>query len=388
MKKFLRISWTIIVLAWAFLVILKTTTRFTPAQPATTLANPASVYCQQQSGTLEIVTDTSGAQSWICHLSGWVDCEERAYMRGECPSTGTIVVSTGNQWQYLLVFMQKDTENGLTIYGDVYDKDNLSNPIRSFNLPDSDTLIQNKFDNHMIGYFNSKWEYYLLTDAPGGYIQHLYKIPVSWTIEQISVTWPDSISGSEIWIGSPAFIDQENLKIAYVVDNSYTTGENDNVISQKLAIYDIPTKKATITSYDTQNIKRKVTATKQPLLYPDYDIQRFDNFKGWIVEFDVDHDGVDTQTSDYFTTCFDTNKSIELSYEACIQLFPKNRISAISNDKEIYDDTPSNILIDGKDVWVFTWIIFTDIAWDSVLWYTDSGYKFYKLDDVLNHNIK
>ncbi|MEI8007911.1 MAG: hypothetical protein WCI00_00175 [bacterium] len=52
--------------------------------------------------------------------------------------------------------MQKDTENGLTIYGDVYDKDNLSNPIRSFNLPDSDTLIQNKFDNHMIGYFNSK----------------------------------------------------------------------------------------------------------------------------------------------------------------------------------------------------------------------------------------
>ncbi|MEI8007912.1 MAG: DUF333 domain-containing protein [bacterium] len=45
------------------MVILKTTTRFTPAQPATTLANPASVYCQQQSGTLEIVTDTSGAQS-------------------------------------------------------------------------------------------------------------------------------------------------------------------------------------------------------------------------------------------------------------------------------------------------------------------------------------
>ena len=83
---------------------------------------------------------------------------------------------------------------------------------------------------------------------------------------------------------------------------------------------------------------------------PDYDIVNIDNFKDGIVEFDVDHDAVDEQTSDYFTTCFDTNKSIELSYEACIQLFPKNRISAISNDKEIYDDTESNILIDGKDV--------------------------------------
>ena len=353
-----------------------------------TLANPASVYCQQHSWTLEIITDASGAQSWICHLTGWISCEERAYMRGECPSTGTIVVSWGNQWQYLLVFMQKDTENGLSIYGDIYDKDNLNNLIRSFSLPDWDILIQNKFDNHMIGYFNSKWEYYLLTDAPGGYIQHLYKIPLSWTIEQLPVTWPDSISGDGVWIGAKAYIDQENIKIAYVVDSSYTTGENDSIISNKIAIYDILSQKTTITSYDTQNIKRKVTATNQPLLLPDYDIVNIDNFKDGIVEFDVDHDAVDEQTSDYFTTCFDTNKNIELSSEACTKLFPKNRISVISNEKEIYDGNQPNILIDEKDVWVFTWISFMDIVWDSILWYTDLGYKFYKLEDVLNHNIK
>ena len=51
----------------------------------TTLANPASVYCEQNSGTLEIVTDLSGWQLWVCHLSGGVICDERAYFRGECP---------------------------------------------------------------------------------------------------------------------------------------------------------------------------------------------------------------------------------------------------------------------------------------------------------------
>lgn len=99
MKKFLRILWILVVLAWAFLVILKTTTRFTPAQPTTTLANPASVYCEQQSGTLEIVTDASGAQLGICHLTGWVDCEEWAYFRGECPTTGSeITWAVENSW--------------------------------------------------------------------------------------------------------------------------------------------------------------------------------------------------------------------------------------------------------------------------------------------------
>lgn len=50
----------------------------------TTLANPASVYCIQQSGTLEIVDETGG-QVGMCHLPGGIVCEEWAYMRGECP---------------------------------------------------------------------------------------------------------------------------------------------------------------------------------------------------------------------------------------------------------------------------------------------------------------
>lgn len=113
MKKFLRIIWIIIVLAWAFLVMLKTTTRFTPAQPTTTLANPASVYCEQQSGTLEIVTDASGAQSGICHLVDGTTCDEWAYFRGECGTkSGEVVVADEISYPLLdYIRVEKQTFN-------------------------------------------------------------------------------------------------------------------------------------------------------------------------------------------------------------------------------------------------------------------------------------
>ena len=52
---------------------------------STGIANPASVNCEAKWWTLEIVTASDGSQSGMCHLTGWVDCEEWAYFRGECP---------------------------------------------------------------------------------------------------------------------------------------------------------------------------------------------------------------------------------------------------------------------------------------------------------------
>lgn len=93
MKKFLRILGILIVLVATFFVMKTQTTRF-GSTSTTTLANPASVYCEQQSWTLEIVTDASGAQSGICHLTGWIDCEEWAYFRGECGTeSGEITIA-------------------------------------------------------------------------------------------------------------------------------------------------------------------------------------------------------------------------------------------------------------------------------------------------------
>lgn len=55
---------------------------FTP--PATTqLPNPASVYCEEQGGTIEIRASVGG-QAGYCVFSDGTECEEWAFYRGEC----------------------------------------------------------------------------------------------------------------------------------------------------------------------------------------------------------------------------------------------------------------------------------------------------------------
>jgi putative hemolysin len=48
------------------------------------IANPASVYCEQYGGTLEIRTDETGGQIGVCIFADGSECEEWSYMRGEC----------------------------------------------------------------------------------------------------------------------------------------------------------------------------------------------------------------------------------------------------------------------------------------------------------------
>lgn len=47
------------------------------------IANPASVYCEEQGGTVEIRTDESGGQVGYCVFSDGTEVEEWAYFRGE-----------------------------------------------------------------------------------------------------------------------------------------------------------------------------------------------------------------------------------------------------------------------------------------------------------------
>jgi putative hemolysin len=54
-----------------------------PTQAAA-LPNPASAYCEQQGGRLEIRTDASGGQAGFCLFADGSECEEWAYFRGEC----------------------------------------------------------------------------------------------------------------------------------------------------------------------------------------------------------------------------------------------------------------------------------------------------------------
>lgn len=76
-----RMFVSIIVVLWAAGAAAQT-------QPAPQLANPASVNCTQQGGTLTIERRPDGGQFGICVFTDNYQCEEWALLRGECPKNG------------------------------------------------------------------------------------------------------------------------------------------------------------------------------------------------------------------------------------------------------------------------------------------------------------
>jgi len=58
----------------------------------TQMANPASVYCEQQGYKTEIVTAADGSQSGNCMFTDGTKCDEWAYYRGECGPTAEISI--------------------------------------------------------------------------------------------------------------------------------------------------------------------------------------------------------------------------------------------------------------------------------------------------------
>jgi putative hemolysin len=56
----------------------------TGSTPETNMANPASVYCEQNGGKLELRQDASGGVAGVCVLPDGSECDEWAYFRGEC----------------------------------------------------------------------------------------------------------------------------------------------------------------------------------------------------------------------------------------------------------------------------------------------------------------
>lgn len=71
-----------------------------PTQSAT-LANPASVYCQEQGGRSQIITAADGSQSGDCVFSDGSKCDEWAFFRHECQKGGQANFS--QQGKYLVV---------------------------------------------------------------------------------------------------------------------------------------------------------------------------------------------------------------------------------------------------------------------------------------------
>lgn len=53
-------------------------------QPKADMPNPASVYCEENGGKLEIREDDSGGQMGYCVFEDGSECEEWAFFRGDC----------------------------------------------------------------------------------------------------------------------------------------------------------------------------------------------------------------------------------------------------------------------------------------------------------------
>jgi putative hemolysin len=60
----------------------------------THMPNPASVYCEEHGGVLEIRTDGSGGQYGVCKLAGGVECDEWKFYNGECNATSPTYCGT------------------------------------------------------------------------------------------------------------------------------------------------------------------------------------------------------------------------------------------------------------------------------------------------------
>ncbi len=64
--------------------------------PSTSIANPASTYCINQGGTLQIKTGPAG-QYGMCTFSNGSQCEEWQFFRGQCSPTQTPMNNTSMQ---------------------------------------------------------------------------------------------------------------------------------------------------------------------------------------------------------------------------------------------------------------------------------------------------
>lgn len=59
--------------------------------PTADMPNPASVFCEENGGKLELRQDASGGMTGICVFTDGSECEEWAYFRGECQPQSAVV---------------------------------------------------------------------------------------------------------------------------------------------------------------------------------------------------------------------------------------------------------------------------------------------------------
>lgn len=73
------------VLLWGTVILAGCAKNDAPEEEMVWMANPASVYCEENGGTLVPTQDEEGNEYAFCLLEDETLCEEWEYYRGECP---------------------------------------------------------------------------------------------------------------------------------------------------------------------------------------------------------------------------------------------------------------------------------------------------------------
>jgi putative hemolysin len=115
-------------------------------EPSTGLANPASVYCEEQGGTLDIRSDNEGNQFGMCVFSNGNECEEWAFFNGMCdPISGITITKPKEEAQFGMVYIEK-AELKMTDNLLVFIKGELPDPCHQLYIqaeePDAENNIQ------------------------------------------------------------------------------------------------------------------------------------------------------------------------------------------------------------------------------------------------------
>ncbi|MFZ2151103.1 MAG: DUF333 domain-containing protein [Candidatus Absconditicoccaceae bacterium] len=182
------------------------------------MANPASVYCQKNGGTLEIKSDEK-RQYGICQFADGSNCEERAYYRGECKKASPVE-------KYLSGYIAKNSDQFPDIQSKISFLQNLKNrfTVTYRNLASS---IQNFIE--MLYYSDYEKKKFTL-DIDGRFISFSLHIPKSRKNKYSEHTIIEKYSNTLVFKYSQPKLDKNMIFSITVV----TTANRENLVSQGL----------------------------------------------------------------------------------------------------------------------------------------------------------
>lgn len=116
--------------------------------PQANIPNPASVYCEQNGGKLEIVTAADSSQSGICIFPDGSSCDEWAYFRGECgPAVVDATTETSEGTEAVVAWwgVIKSTDPG-SQFDDYFERQDLGQALY-FGIDSMDPMVKSQIES-------------------------------------------------------------------------------------------------------------------------------------------------------------------------------------------------------------------------------------------------